>query len=297
MKPDLAVIDIGSNSVRLMLAAAENGRVRSLSKRLCTTRLAKGIDVTGRLAPDRMTDTVEAIEAFRRTANELGIPVIAYATSAVRDAENRDEFLAKVRERSGVRVRVLSGEEEGAFAFSAVTGGDGTVFDIGGGSFQIVTGERALSFPCGCVRAKERCDATDPETLKRELFAWMDERTRIPEDVPKPVYGVGGTISTIGALLANQDRYDPERLRRIEREALERLIVQLAKVPEPLRMQLPLLTRRGDVILQGATILRYMMERTGTDCVIPSDRDGMEGIAEFFLNHTSDCSGGTPYEK
>ena len=297
MKPDLAVIDIGSNSVRLMLAAAENGRVRSLSKRLCTTRLAKGIDVTGRLAPDRMTDTVEAIEAFRRTANELGIPVIAYATSAVRDAENRDEFLAKVRERSGVRVRVLSGEEEGAFAFSAVTGGAGTVFDIGGGSFQIVTGERALSFPCGCVRAKERCDATDPETLKRELFAWMDERTRIPEDVPKPVYGVGGTISTIGALLANQDRYDPERLRRIEREALERLIVQLAKVPEPLRMQLPLLTRRGDVILQGATILRYMMERTGTDCVIPSDRDGMEGIAEYFLNHTSDCSGGTPYEK
>lgn len=297
MKPELAVIDIGSNSVRLMLAAAENGRVRSLSKRLCTTRLAKGIDVTGRLAPDRMTDTVEAIEAFRRTANELGIPVIAYATSAVRDAENRDEFLAKVRERSGVRVRVLSGEEEGAFAFSAVTGGAGTVFDIGGGSFQIVTGERALSFPCGCVRAKERCDATDPETLKRELFAWMDERTRIPEDVPKPVYGVGGTISTIGALLANQDRYDPERLRRIEREALERLIVQLAKVPEPLRMQLPLLTRRGDVILQGATILRYMMERTGTDCVIPSDRDGMEGIAEYFLNHTSDCSGGTPYEK
>ncbi len=297
MKPELAVIDIGSNSVRLMLAAAENGRVRSLSKRLCTTRLAKGIDVTGRLAPDRMADTVDAIEAFRRTANELGIPVIAYATSAVRDAENRDEFLAKVRERSGVRVRVLSGEEEGAFAFSAVTGGAGTVFDIGGGSFQIVTKQRALSFPCGCVRAKERCDATDPETLKRELFAWMDERTRIPEDVPKPVYGVGGTISTIGALLANQDRYDPERLRRIEREALERLIVQLAKVPEPLRMQLPLLTRRGDVILQGATILRYMMERTGTDCVIPSDCDGMEGIAEAFLNHTSDCSGGTPYEE
>lgn len=297
MKPDLAVIDIGSNSVRLMLAAAENGRVRSLSKRLCTTRLAKGIDTTGRLAPDRMADTVEAIETFRQTANALGVPVIAYATSAVRDAENRDEFLAKVRERSGVRVRVLSGEEEGAFAFSAVTGGDGTVFDIGGGSFQIVTGERALSFPCGCVRAKERCDATDPETLKSELFAWMDERTRVPEDVPKPVYGVGGTISTIGALLANQDRYDPERLRRIEREALEGLIAQLAKIPESLRMQLPLLTRRGDVILQGATILRYMMERTGTDCVIPSDRDGMEGIAEYFLNHTSDCSGGTPYEK
>ena len=284
MNPELAVIDIGSNSVRLMLAAAENGRVRSLGKQLWTTRLAKGIDATGALQPDRMTETVAAIAAFRDRADALGIPVLAYATSAVRDAKNRDEFVAAVMEQTGVRVRVLSGEEEGALAFSAVTGGAGTVFDIGGGSFQIVTKDRALSFPCGCVRAKEQCDASDPDTLKRELFRWMDERTRVPETVPAPIYGVGGTISTIGALLAKQDRYDPAGLRRIRREELDRLIVQLSEIPEPLRMKLPLLTRRGDVILQGATILQYLMERTGTDCVVPSDRDGMEGIAEAYLN-------------
>jgi exopolyphosphatase/guanosine-5'-triphosphate,3'-diphosphate pyrophosphatase len=283
MRPDLAVIDIGSNSVRLMLGACENGRVRSLCKRLNTTRLAKGIDETGRLAPDRVDDTIAAIAAFSDTAKAYGVPAVAYATSAVRDAENRDAFVAAVLERTGVRVRVLSGEEEGAMAFSAVTGGEGTLFDIGGGSFQIVTEARSLSFPCGCVRAKEQCGTDDPETLCSTLFAWMDGRTDVPETVPAPVYGVGGTITTIGALLASQEQFDPSGLRAITPKELDRLILTLAKIPEPLRMKLPLLKRRGDIILQGMTILKYMMECTHTDCVIPSDRDGMEGIAEAFL--------------
>lgn len=283
MKQDIAVIDIGSNSVRLMFGAVENGRVRRISKTLCTTRLAKGIDATGRLAPDRMAETVEAIDRFNRSAKELGVPVVAYATSAVRDAENRDTFLSEVLDKTGVNVHVLSGEQEGAYAFSAVTGGEGTMFDIGGGSFQIVTADCALSAPCGCVRAKDRCNAEDPETLERELFAWIDGRTCVPESIPSPVYGVGGTISTIGALLAKQEQYDPLALRQIRRNDLERLLITLCAIPEPLRMKLPLLSRRGDVILQGATILKYMMDRTHTDCVIPSDRDGMEGIAEAYL--------------
>ncbi len=283
MKPDIAVIDIGSNSVRLMLGETENGCVRRVSKTLNMTRLAKGVDATGKLAQDRMADTIEAIRAFYGTAKGYGVPVVAYATSAVRDAENRDDFVAKVLKETGVRVRVLSGEEEGAFAFSAVTGGEGTVFDIGGGSFQIVTKDRALSFPCGCVRAKEQCDSQDPDSLERELFQWMDRRTRVPETVPTPVFGVGGTISTIGAMLAKQEQYDPLGLKRIGREELDYLILQLSKVPEPVRRRIPLLIRRYDVILQGGTILKYMMDRTHTDCVIPSDRDGTEGIAEAYL--------------
>ena len=283
MNPTIAVIDIGSNSVRLMIAGAENGRVCRISKNLRTTRLAKGIDATGCLAQDRMKDTVEAIDAFYRSAKALDVPIIAYATSAVRDAGNRDEFVSMVKRETSVSVRVLSGEEEGAFAFSAVTRGAGTVFDIGGGSFQIVTEEHALSVPCGCVRAKEQCDASDPKILSDKLFAWIDARAEVPSAVPQPVYGVGGTITTIGALLAKQDRFDPSGLRRITREELDRLLQVLSGIPEPLRMKLPLLTRRGDVILQGVTILRYLMERTHTDCVIPSDRDGMEGIAEAYL--------------
>lgn len=288
MKQNIAVIDIGSNSVRLMLANAENGQVKSLSKTLCTTRLAKGIDATRRLAQDRMEDTVHAIDGYRKIAEEKQIPVIAYATSAVRDAENRDDFLSLVSEKTGIRVRVLSGEEEGAYAFSAVTGGEGTVFDIGGGSFQIVTRDRAMSFPCGCVRAKEYCDACDPKTLTDELFPWIDARADVPDVVPTPVYGVGGTISSIGALLAMQTLFDPQNLSLVTLPKLDALIQSLCAIPEADRMHHPLLKRRGDVILQGATILRYMMIKTHTECVIPSDRDGMEGIAEAMLKHTID---------
>lgn len=283
MKPALGIIDIGSNSVRLMIAAAEECSVRAISKTLCTTRLAKGIDQTRCLSEDRVADTVAAIARYKAQTDAHGIPVIAYATSAVRDAENRDAFVARVKAQTGVSVRVLSGEQEGSFAFSAVTGGEGTVFDIGGGSFQIVTRERSVSFPCGCVRAKEQCDVPQPSVLRDRLFAWIDAHAEMPGSVPPPVYGVGGTITTISALITGMTAYDPTRLKPIALSELLSLTEVLCAIPEPTRMEHPLLLRRGDVILQGATILRYMMERTHTDCVIPSDRDGMEGIAEAFL--------------
>ncbi len=276
----IAIIDIGSNSIRLMIASVTDGRVKSISKSITTTRLAKGIDETHYLAEDRIADSVRAIIDFQKQAAMIGAPVLAYATSAVRDAKNRDAFVDRVKRDTGLQVRVLSGEEEGKFAFDAVAGGEGTVFDIGGGSFQIVTKNRALSVPCGCVRAKEQCSESDPKALEDKLFPWMDAYGDVHAGVPKPVYGVGGTISTIGALLANQKFYDPHSLEPITIPKLYRLTEELASVPLFIRMQMPLLYRRSDIILQGATILKYMMLRTNTDCVIPSDRDGMEGIAE-----------------
>lgn len=283
MKPQFAVIDIGSNSVRLMLGTERDGRAVSLEKTLCTTRLAKDLSETHMLRTDRIEASVLAIGRYAEIAAGFGIPVLAYATSAVRDAENRTAFLREVKERTGVDVRVLSGAEEGKLAFSAVTGGEGTVFDIGGGSFQIVTSDCSRSFPCGCVRAKERCDASDPTILQRELFAWMDARAGICETVPAPVYGVGGTITSIGALLAGQTQFDVTRLSEITRSSLDGLIRRLGAVSEAERMRHPLLLERGDVILQGAVILRYLMVRTHTNTVYPSDRDGMEGIAEEMI--------------
>ena len=284
MKPEFAVIDIGSNSVRLMLGAMENGRAVSLGKTLCTTRLARGLDETHRLQPDRMADSLNAIEEFCRKAQSFGVPAYLYATSAVRDAENRDAFLAKIKERTGRDTMVLSGEEEGRLAYHAATGGTGTVFDIGGGSLQVVTPKQAMSFPCGCVRAKDTCDSSDPAAMQEELFAWLDAHTAIPESVPKPVYGVGGTISTIGALLSGLTAYDVNRLSDITLAELDKLIPLLAAIPVEQRLKMPLLKRRGDVILQGATILRYLMVHTHTNTVRPSDRDGMEGLAEFLLS-------------
>ncbi len=291
MKPQFAVIDVGSNSVRLMLGVEESGRARSLTKTLCSTRLASGIDRTGELMEDRIAATVEAIDAYRNAIEPYRIPVLCYATSAVRDANNRDVFLKRVLERTGIEVLVLSGEAEGNYAFSAVTCGEGTVFDIGGGSFQVVTKERSLSVPCGCVRAKAICDASDPKILERELFAWIDAKARIPEAVYEPVYGVGGTITCIGALLAGQTQYDGAHLQEITLPRLQNLLVTLSTMTEAERLAHPLMTqKRGDIILQGCTILRWQMLHTHTDRVIPSDRDGMEGIAEALLIGSGNAS-------
>lgn len=283
MKPAFLVIDIGSNSVRRMLGAWQNGRAVSLSKTLRTTRLAAGLDASRLLREERVTDTVNAVRAFASEAEALGVPMLAYATSAVRDAANKAEFVERVKSAAGIDVLVLSGEEEGAYAYAAATGGTGTVFDIGGGSFQIVTDRRALSVPCGCVRAKDRCDAQDVQTLERELFAWIDAAATLPERVPKPVYGVGGTITSLGALLAGQTVYDGKTLAEITTHRLDALLQTLCAQSEEERTRHPLLQERGQVILQGATILRCMMLRTHTDCVKPTDRDGMEGIAEARL--------------
>ena len=283
MKPAFLVIDIGSNSVRRMLGAWQNGRAVSLSKTLRTTRLAAGLDASRILREERMTDTVNAIRAYAEEAETLGIGALAYATSAVRDAANKADFLERVKAAAGIDVLVLSGKEEGAYAYEAATGGTGTVFDIGGGSFQIVTDKRALSVPCGCVRAKDRCDAQDVQTLERELFAWIDASATLPKRVPGPVYGVGGTITSIGALLAGQTVYDGNSLSAITPDRLDRMLGSLCTQSERERTRHPLLRERGEVILQGATILRCMMLRTHTDCVVPTDRDGMEGIAEARL--------------
>lgn len=283
MKPAFLVIDIGSNSVRRMLGAWQDGRAVSLSKALRTTRLAAGLDASRCLCEERVTDTIDAIRAYAEEAEALGIPTLAYATSAVRDAANKAEFAERVKAAAGIDVLVLSGEEEGAYAYEAATGGIGTVFDIGGGSFQIVTDKQALSVPCGCVRAKDRCDAQDVPTLERELFAWIDATATLPERVPSPVYGVGGTITSLGALLAGQTVYDGNALSAITPDRLDALLHSLCAQSEQERTRHPLLRERGQVILQGATILRCMMLRTHTDRVVPTDRDGMEGIAEARL--------------
>ena len=128
---------------------------------------------------------------------------------------------------------------------------------------------------------------SSPQNTSSRIALWpffrSARQTCVPETVPTPVYGVGGTISSIGALLAGQTKYDRSCLSDITLQSLDELIGRLCGISEEERMRHPLLKERGDVILQGAMILRYMMVRTHADTVHPSDRDGMEGIAEAIL--------------
>lgn len=285
MNDRLAVIDIGSNSVRYQEACkAEYGTAFS-QKKLITTRLASGQAADGTLNAKRLIDTISAIRYFAEEARSKEFPILAYATSAVRESRNRTEFLSLASDVAGVDVRILSGEEEGRFAHLGATGGNGTLIDIGGGSFQIVTEHTSVSFPIGCVRAKDRCPSDDPELLRAQLFPWMDSVCTLPRTIPFPVTGVGGTVTTLGALLLDQTEFDGASLcnATVTKATLCDLLHRLFLLGDA-RKEHPLLKRRHDVILQGGTILSYLMEHLGIDSLHPCNRDGMEGIAEDALN-------------
>lgn len=278
----VGIIDIGSNSVRYMEAECTSEHVHSLFKSVHTTRLAEGQDQDHMLQDSSMKRTAETVNMLAVLAAEKGLPVYAYATSAVRDAENRDAFLAMLY--APLTVKVLTGDEEGRMAYNGATGGTGTLIDIGGGSMQVVTEYQSFSFPTGCVRFKDLCPTGTPEELMRKVVPWAD---RFCLSIPKAsgsVVGVGGTITTIGALQLGQRQYDGTKLEktRITVESLETLTEQLYAMGEERRNH-PLLIKRHDIILHGCTLLRYLMMKLSIKTVIPSDRDGMEGFAEFLF--------------
>lgn len=284
-EPHIAVIDIGSNSVRLMLAAVTpDNNVISQYKTLATTRLADQLIRTGMLSERRMTDTLSAIRQFCITAQEQGAPVFAYATSAVRDAENRDEFLNRLYDMTGLSITVLTGEAEGRLAYLGATGGVGALIDIGGGSTQLVTNDYAKSWRIGCVRSKDYCASGSLDEMRKKLFLWYRGTFDLPKLDMTAFTGVGGTITTIGALMLGQTTYDGSALSscRITPKKLHALLCRLCDLGDS-KSAHPLLRERHDVIVQGGILLSYLMEHLQIRTLIPCDRDGMEGFALSLL--------------
>lgn len=279
----IGIIDIGSNSIRYMEAECTSSNVHSCFKSLQTTRLAEGQDQQRNLQAEPMRRSAEAVLSFAREAQKRAIPVYAYATSAVREARNQAEFLSLLR--GDCPVAVLSGEQEGELAYLGATGGNGSLLDIGGGSMQIVLSEScSYSAPIGCVRFKDRIGAAPVELLRKEISSWMEPYFGEVSSVRTPVTGVGGTITTIGALLLGQTAYKGSELKnaRITPASLNALIHTLEDMGET-RKEHPLLKRRHDVILHGIVLLEYLMKRFSIQELTPSDRDGMEGFAEAIL--------------
>lgn len=286
MSAPLAVLDIGSNSVRFaLLDRGEDGAffVPSGQKAICTTRLGKGLDRTGLLSAEAMEATLAACRRFCDQADASGVRAYAYATSAVRDAKNRQELLDALKAScSSLELYLLSGEEEGRLAYKGALGGQtGTLLDIGGGSAQVVTSHWSVSFPTGCVRAQDICPEDALPRMQDTIYTWLSKRVFLPELAAAPFYGVGGTITTLGALLLQQSRYDGSQLSslRLTPELLNALLRQLSDLGDEARARMPLLTRRHDVILQGGLILSWFMETLHIKTLTPTDRGGMEGFA------------------
>jgi len=274
-----AILDIGSNSIRYAYGYVHEGRVVLQEKRLATTHLAEGQSATGRLGEAPMLRSLLAIEGFLADAQERDLPVYAYATSAVRESSNREAFCKKV-EALGAAVEILSGEDEARMAHLGATGGRGGLLDIGGGSTQIIRADFAHSGPIGCVRAKELCmQANSLDQMKRLVFARCKEVLTFPKEKSEDYVGVGGTITTLAALMLGLKAYDREKVisMPICHTALDELVEWLYELGDAGRRAHPLLKERADTILPGALILVFLLSRLHIGELFVSDRDGMEG--------------------
>lgn len=276
----IAVIDIGSNSVRLMTWA--DGK--TLYKRLSTTRLGEGIAHSSVLRKDAILRTAEAVAQYCRDAEKEGAEKIcAFATAAVRTAKNGREFCAQVKRLCNLETDVVSGEEEAQLALEGVlSGGDGGIIDIGGASTEVCFRKEGkimftVSLPVGAVRLYDECGEE-----KARLLSVISEKLRplAGKKAVAPVYAVGGTATTVAAVLLGLKEYDAARVQNYEMtaDAVSVCADNLLFLPKERRMELAGMDiRRADIIAGGALLLSEVIKALSLPKIAVSDRDNLEG--------------------
>ncbi len=295
----LAAVDVGTNSTRLLVADVEGGRVVAEHARdMIITRLGKGVDRTGRFDPAALRRTLDVLAGYGATCRRLGVQRRrVVATSATRDAGNRQELLDGVRALLGVDTEVLSGEAEAATAYRGAThdlpGEARTlVVDIGGGSTELILGTRSpeavVSLDLGCVRLHERHLHTDPPTAAEVAALRADAAARLARvtetldpAAAERVVGVAGTITTVTAIGLGLDAYDPRRIHRSALGAAEIAAVaeKLAAMTVAERAAIPVMAKgREDVIAAGALLLDELVRTFGFRRVIASETDILDGV-------------------
>ncbi|MHB1314020.1 MAG: Ppx/GppA phosphatase family protein [Christensenellales bacterium] len=282
---ELAVIDIGSNSIRLMLPPKTNGLYH---KELIMTRLGQHMK-DGVLVPDAIQRTVEAIVFFVHKAESLGFEPIAFATSAVREAKNKEEFLYAVKTASELEVNVISGHEEARLGFLG-TGGEGMI-DIGGGSTEIIckAGNELIvsSLQLGTVRTLDAFPEKD-QTNPREIIEFAEQAICPAAGLyprHKSYCAVGGTATALSAVLFDIFPYDPYKVHgtHLKQRELEQLISKLCQMTPTQRRSIRALDpKRGDVIILGAAIMLAFMRMMKPQTVTVSETDAMEGFLQDY---------------
>ncbi|MDX2728619.1 MULTISPECIES: Ppx/GppA phosphatase family protein [Streptomyces] len=305
----VAAIDCGTNSIRLLVADADpaTGELIELDRRMEIVRLGQGVDRTGRLAPDALERTFAACRRYAAVIKEHGAEKLRFvATSASRDAENRDEFVRGVLDILGVEPEVISGDQEAEFSFEGATkelaGRDHLakpylVVDIGGGSTEFVVGDdrvlAARSVDIGCVRMTERHlvrdgVVTDPPTLgqitaiRADIDAALDlAEESVPLTEAATLVGLAGTVTTVAAIALGLQEYDSEAIHhsRISFEQVQEITGRLVASTHAERAAIPAMhPGRVDVITSGALVLLAVMKRTGAREVVVSEHDILDGI-------------------
>lgn len=300
----VAAVDIGTNSVRLLVVeVTATGDLEVLDRRMRITRLGQGVDAARRLHPDAIERTVAVLDEYRAVIEEHGVTSVrAAATSAARDAANRDEFFAAAREALGTEPELLSGEEEAALSFAGATAGLGggdheppyLVLDIGGGSTELVVGVEAptglLSIDVGSVRLTEQLLHSDPPTaeeLSNAVAVVRDHLSDVDRVLPdaaaaRTLVGVAGTITTIAAIELGLGEYRRDLLHHfvLTRAAAEDVFRTLATETLAERRHNPGLDPgRADVIVGGAVVLVAVLRHYGFSDLLVSESDILDGLA------------------
>ncbi|MFF5497983.1 exopolyphosphatase [Streptomyces aquilus] len=306
----VAAIDCGTNSIRLLVADCDpaTGELVDLDRRMTIVRLGQGVDRTGRLAPEALKRTFAACREYAAVIKELGAERLRFvATSASRDAENRDDFVRGVLDILGVEPEVISGDQEAEFSFTGATselkGRDDLatpylVVDIGGGSTEFVVGNAhvraARSVDVGCVRMTERHlvregVVSDPPSeaqiaaMRADIEAALDlaEET-VPLREARTLVGLAGSVTTVSAIAQELPEYDSERIHhsRVSRAKVREITEWLLHSTHAERATVPSMhPGRVDVIAAGALVLLSIMERIGAEEVVVSEHDILDGIA------------------
>jgi len=305
----VAAVDVGTNSTRLLVAEPDgDGGLHQVERLMRITRLGQGVGATGALAPDAVERTLAVLREYREVMERLAVApgaVRVTATSAARDAANRDAFFDRAEDVAGARPELLGGDEEARLSFRGATSGldpaDGPflVFDLGGGSTEFAVGttdvEAAISIEVGCVRLTEahlEHDPPWPEELVAAISiteAWLDDVVRaLPTAAAAgTAIGLAGTVSTVAAVEIGLETYDRDRLHhfRLTRAAAEDVFRTLATEPHADRVHNPGLEEgRADVIVGGCCALVAIMRFFALDEILVSEADILDGLALGLLD-------------
>jgi len=296
----VAAFDCGTNSIRLLIADIEGNNFRELYRGMEIVRLGQGVDKTGQFHPDAIERTLKAIDMFSVELRRRGVEKLRFcATSATRDATNRDLFLDGVHERLGIYPEVISGNEEAMLSFQGASKELPTreapflVVDIGGGSTEFVFGrtevEVAKSVNIGCVRMSERHFHSDPPSAEEIALATADIDAAIEEAakvVPikkaRTLIAVAGTATTVAAAALGLSEYDPRviHLSRISAGRVHEISKIFLEMTHDRRKALPYMHEgRVDVITAGALVLSQIMSATGAEEFVASESDILDGMA------------------
>ena len=296
----VAAIDCGTNSIRLLIADIDANNFREVVRDMEIVRLGQGVDETGQFHPDAIARTLTAVDKFAAEIAKRGVEKIRFcATSATRDATNRHLFVDGVRERLGIELEVISGDEEAALSFAGAikdldpSNGPFLVVDIGGGSTEFVFGtstvEAARSVNIGCVRMTERHISSDPATPEQIELARTDIQAAIaqaaavvPITKAKTLVAVAGTATTVAAAALELPQYDRYaiHLSRISAQQTHDAATMFATKSREQRLLLGYMhPGRVDVIAAGSLVLSEIMKATGATEFVASESDILDGMA------------------